>query len=252
ILNNPHTMRALSIVSDNAYNTVTVHDLPREEARVLFTNRSSSSKLAENPEQRFAYIRYIDEIFLAPLRASNPPRDILMIGAGGFTLGLEDAHNRYTYVDIDPALKDVAETYFLKKPLLPNKRFVATSARAFLHGQSQAYDLIVVDVYTNMIAVPMETTTREFLREVKRALKPDGIVVANVIMTPDFRDRFSVRYDHTFGSVFPVFTRQVVKPFNPWEPEPKPANVLYIYYNRPGMNDTAIYTDDKNTYSLDR
>jgi hypothetical protein len=36
-------------------------------------------------------------------------RDILVLGAGGFTLSHREPLNRYTYVDIDPAIRDIAE-----------------------------------------------------------------------------------------------------------------------------------------------
>ena len=39
----------------------------------------------------------------------------LVLGAGGFTLSHREPNNRYTYVDIDPAIKGIAEQHFLRK-----------------------------------------------------------------------------------------------------------------------------------------
>ncbi len=184
--------------------------------------------------------------------SGSKPKNILVIGAGGFTLGIEDRYNHYTFVDIDPKLKSIAEQYLIQAQLPLNKIFVAESARAFLHHASKKYDLIVVDTYTHIVSVPMETTTREFLLEVKHHLNKNGIVVVNQIMSPDFNNRFSVRYNNVFASVFPVYTRQVLEDFNPWlSRKDMPLNVLYIYYDRPNIHDKTVYTDNKNTYSLD-
>ena len=49
-------------------------------------------------------------------------------------------------------------------------------------------------------------------------LKDRGAIVANIIMSPTFQDKFSVRYHNTFASVLPVFSRQVVADYEAWKP----------------------------------
>ncbi len=257
MLNSSESMRNIGVVSNNDYNLAMVGET--NGVRYLTLNHSNSSAIgAIDPESyKFNYIRYIDDNFLKPLQAANPPRDILVIGAGGFTMGLSDTINHYTFVDIDKDLLKIAEENFLKAKLTPNKHFVPASARAFVHGDTHAYDLVIIDVYTNIRSIPMETVTQEFLQEVKRRLKPDGIVIANVHTLPNMGDRFSVRYSNTFLSVFPHATRQLFAPYNAWAGTggiaPLPAaNALYIYYNNSESNDLTVYTDDKNTWALDR
>jgi hypothetical protein len=257
VLNNGEAMRG--IVSNNAYNTISVRLLPNDEGRILNINRSNSSKISEDLDKMFPYIAYIEQVFIAPLSASGTTHDILVIGAGGFTIGLNDTTNHYTYVDIDPDLKRVAEAHFLPKLLTPNKQFVAASARAFVHNDKQHYDFIVIDVFTNIFSIPMEATSREFLLDVKNLLKPDSILIANVIGTAAMRDKFSARYNNTFASVFPSYTRQIIGNFMPWPGFTSKINggidlnnLLYIYFNTAEANDRTVYTDDKNTYSLDR
>jgi predicted O-methyltransferase YrrM len=254
LLNNPFALRAIGVVANNSYNIAVVTEIPwQEDTRELLLNRSHASLVSEDPEKRYAYIRYIDKYFLTPIAHAKPPRDILVIGAGGFTLGLEDEHNRYTYVDIDAELKEVAEQHFLKEKLTPNKRFEPVSARAFLNRDTERYDLIVIDVYSNAYAIPMECTTREFLQSVKARLKPDGVVIANIITDANFNERFALRYDNTFRSVFPHYARVPLGTFSGFETRrPQPVNMLYIYHHRATHGDTEIYTDDRNSYSLDR
>jgi len=257
-LNSGPAIKSMNIVSSNAYNTVQIA-VPRDnpQSKVMFLNRSQSSLVSTDPNDRFPYIAYIEDNFIAHLNlAGAAPREILILGAGGFTLGLYDTVNRYTFVDIDPALKEVAESSFLPGKLAENKHFIAASARAFLHSEKKLYDLIVIDTYTNVVSIPMETTTREFLLDAKKLLKDRGILVANIISSATFSDAFTVRYHNTFASVFPAFTRQVISPANPWrDMEPgltQMSNVVYSYYNTEFAGDDTIYTDDKNSYSLDR
>jgi len=258
ILNCGIGLRAVGVVSDNAYNIARVIPLPEEDAKILMLNRSPSSEIGHDPEQRADYIKYIEKSFIATMPPATGPRDILVIGAGGFTLGVNDTFNHYIFVDIDPAMKDIAEQHFLPEKLTPNKQFVASSARAFLRRDDKHYDLIVLDAFQNAYAIPMECTTREFLQDVKARLKPNGVVAANIFASPDFRDKFSARYDRTFGSVFPIHARHAIEEFDPWRQEDATdpahylANVIYVYFNTPLAGDDTIYTDDKNTYSIDR
>jgi predicted membrane-bound spermidine synthase len=252
LFNSNSLFKQVNIVSNNAYNLVAI-DTFSKNGRELLINRSHSSALDANKKSPYPYVKYINNIFITPIQqaAVGNPKKILVIGAGGFTIGLADKFNHYTFVDIDPKLKNIAEKYLIQEPLSRNKKFVAESARAFLHRTLHHYDLIVVDTYTHIVSVPMETTTREFLLEVKQHLHKNGIVVVNQIMSPDFNNKFSVRYNNVFASVFPVYTRQVLGDFNPWATKENLSNVLYIYYNRPDINDKMVYTDDRNTYSLD-
>lgn len=258
-VNGPSAMRDFHIVSDNAYNTVRITDIPEEEARILNINRSASSKISKDGKHDFPYLQYIRSNFIEPISGpEGAPRDILVIGAGGFTIGLHDTKNRYTFVDIDPDLKRTVEEHFLPAPLTPNKQFVAMSARAFVRSHTDRYDLIVIDAYTNIHSIPMECTTREFLLDVKKLLKENGVVVANIIASAALRDTFSVRYHNTFTSVFPAYIRQVLEEYAPWpgvllkKQRPAVNNVLYIYFHQPLVEDRTVYTDDKNTYSIDR
>jgi hypothetical protein len=44
-------------------------------------------------------------------------KDVLVLGAGGFTLSHHEPLNRYTYVDIDPAIRAIAEKHFLHEAI---------------------------------------------------------------------------------------------------------------------------------------
>lgn len=258
VMNSGALMKDLNIVSNNAYNTVTVSELKNDGGTLMTINRSASSLFHKNPEKIFAYAQHIEKSFIAPISApGSEPRDILILGAGGFVIGYHDDVNHYTYVDIDAALKEVSEKHFLPETLGANKKFVPASARAFVRGDKQTYDVIVLDLFSNVVSIPMESVTQDFLMDVKKRLKPGGALAANIVASPTFTDRFSQRYNNTFASVFPSYTRQIIGDFSAW-PDQKSHqvkignNILYMYFNHPFAGDTTVYTDDKNTYSLDR
>ena len=251
-MNSKSLMEKLGIVSNNQYNMVTVEENVEEGSKTLFINRSPSAKYTPSHTRRFEYLQFLERNFLNHLPKKGTPKHILVIGAGGFTFGQEDIFNRYVYVDIDTDLKNVAEEHFLPSPLSPNKEFSHASARAFLMRDTRMYDMIFIDVFTNRHTIPMEATTKEFLEAVRARLNPQGIVISNVISSPGYRDRFSVRYKNSFSAVFPAHSRQIISDFNPWKQEKEYHNTLFLYFDGPFVRDGTVYTDDKNGYFLDK
>ena len=255
LLNNNAILRRFQVVSDDAYNIIRVKEMPQRKGLSLVVNNSSASRLAKDPKDGAPYVLYIEHEFIQPLsQAGKPASDILIIGAGGFTMGLTDSVNHYTFVDIDPRMQDVAEQDFLHRKLTPKKQFIPMSARAFVARSQRQFDLIILDTYTNKYSIPMECTTREFLQGVKRLLKPNAILAANIISSANFSDAFTVRYDRTFSHVFSPHSRQVLGEYDPYDTVPgdNDVNVIYVYINNALAHDTGIYTDDKDTYSTDR
>src|SRR6185295_8428919 len=151
----------------------------------------------------------------------------------------EDKKNDYTYVDIDPSLKDISEKHFIDQKLGPNKRFIPEDARAYLHHAGKKFDLILLDAYFGDLTIPEYLVTREFFQQVKNSLNDEGVVTGNFILSPTFRDRLSQNLDNTLHSVFPHLNRQIVSSekhqFSGWEQDKNVRyNVMYSYYNHPG------------------
>ncbi len=235
----------LNFVSNNAYNMIAIKE--SDISRDMLVNRSLSSRLSTDSEKNFSYLRFIEKSFIN----NNTSKNILIIGAGGFTIGLNDSQNHYTFVDVDPEILKVSEREFLKKKLGDNKKFVAMSARAFLNKTQEKYDLIILDAYTHVLSLPLECTTREFYMDVKNHLGEQGVVIANIIALPNFDDKFSTRIHNTFASVFSPFSREVLTP-DGYTRGQTYANIMYVYQDRKDLYDDVVYTDDKNSYSIDR
>jgi spermidine synthase len=264
--NSGEQMRSLGIVSNNGYNTVQVFNSSKdEETRLMLLNNNLSSSYKTGEGSIFNYAKLVRKYYLEPIAKAEPKKQILVLGAAGFTLGDFDDHNDYLFVDVDPALQKAAEDHLLLHKLGANKKFAVIDARAYVHQaaeRGELYDMIVLDTFKAGFAMPEHLLTREYFQDVKAALKPGGFMIMNSIASAHFEDDYTRRMDNTLRSVFPHLTRTVMpgsgEEFNGWEKTRLGrgmyiSNVIYIYRNDPaGDKDMAIYTDDKNTYFLDK
>lgn len=238
-----------NLVLDNAIARVEVveEDLENGEAqsKVMIINGSFSSKFSNKEELMFPYVQYINKTYIDNL-PQGKVHDILILGAGGFTIGMNDKKNQYTYLDIIKELPEITEEKFEISPLSVNKKFIFEDAYLFLLKSVAKYDIIVVDVYSSKQSIPVNFVTVDFFKMVKEHLSPEGMAIFNIITSPSFKTKFSKRIDNTLRYVFPhSLNRQVVslEYVNPNSDELR--NVIYTYYN--GRNDKEIFTVDKNS-----
>ncbi len=231
-----------NIVENNAVSTVAIVNTDKNKSQVLMINKSASSKLSNDKNLRFEYVKYIEDNFIKTL-PKDKKYNILILGAGGFTMGLDDDFHKYTFVDVDKALLKIAEEKFLKQKLHNNKKFVVQDAIQFLKTKEK-YDLIIMDTYSSRVSIPFQLLTKEYFERAKSKLAKEGIMVMNIITSANFKDDFSVNIDSTLQSVFPHLQRQTLKSINPWSGE-NIANIIYVYYEASNTPET-IYTNDKN------
>lgn len=169
-------------------------DTPSAHYQVINTtyNGQSLNALLTGPRgwQSGVYVNQPDELAfdytrsIAEVVADAPHKDrMLVLGGGAFTL---PQHFAKTYpsakidaVEIDPKLVDIAKEYF-HYDAPQNVTIIADDARAYLGYTTTKYDIIVVDVYSD-INVPFALATSEYTAVLKQALKPGGVVVANII-----------------------------------------------------------------------
>lgn len=251
-MNGGNMLKKANILQNNKYNTIQISE-HKDGNRVMVLNNAAAAGFNENGTIPFPYMDYFEQNFIVPIQDKGEKKSILVIGSGGFTLGLKDKKNDYTFVDIDGNLKDISEQYFIKQKLGPNKKFQAMPARAFIQqaiNKNEQYDLIVVDAYL-VYDIPEHLATKEFFESLKASLKEDGIVTINILASPTFSNAFSVNLDNTLKAVFPNINRDVVGYYNGWEKR-NIANVIYSYYNRKYDEDAVIYIDDKRRIYQDK
>ena len=256
LINSTPAMRVFGIYSDNQYNTIRIFKDP-EGITHFFQNNSDSSAIGPDG-YKHVYIQHLERALLAPIQDSSiAPKNILVIGAGGFTFGLEDRHNKYAYVDIDPSLEKVATWYFLKQSLTDNKKFVPEAAQSFVNFTKDKYDLILLDAFNGDATLPEDLVTVEFLKSIKDRLNPRGVLAINFVISPNYQDAMSRHLENTLREVFPYMSRDVVQDYSAWSQNPNlRLNVLYYYFHHPAdekdMKERVIYTRDKNQIFFDK
>lgn len=250
-LNSGAMMRSLNIVENNQYNTIAVYE--DEEGRHLIMNNNYSSKFTDD-RRKHDYVEFLERITIEDIPEGAPPKDILVIGAGAFTFGVDDTYNQYDYLDLDSSLLRIAEDMILKEKLTENKEFLPIEARAYLASSDKKYDLILLDAYFGDNSIPEYLVTKEFFLQVKGALSTGGVVVANMIVSPNFQNRFAQKIDNTFRSVFPHVNRvAILEKYEVWNTDNALTNnIIYVHTDTPGAEAEAIYTDNKNTIFFDK
>jgi spermidine synthase len=233
------------ITADTAYADYIVGpvDLPNQQApRALFVNNSLASLIDDSePPNYTRYIKHLRQILLADLGFKG--KDVLVLGAGGFTLSHREPLNRYTYVDIDPAIRAIAEKHFLHEPA--RGEFIADDARRFIATSERRFDAVVVDVYSSHTAIPSHLVTREFWAATRRVLKPDGVLLANLILDGKLETPYARNLLATIDSIYGRCAVDVLQKAKPL------ANVEVACFASSQAAKNNIYIDEKNRADLD-
>jgi spermidine synthase len=134
----------------------------------------------------FTYAHWISAQ-MSVIGVPNTPLDVVFVGGGGYTLPqwLEAARpgSHSTVLEVDGQL-----TSFDRKRLglrtSPTLRAVTGDARLTLRDvPTHSADMIVGDAFSSR-TVPWQLMTREWLKEVRRVLRPGGIYALNMIDFP--------------------------------------------------------------------
>lgn len=206
----------------------------------FISNYSVASRLT-NQHTAAPYIEKIENILFKTLKLRD--KTILVIGAGGFTLSASGTYgNNITYLDIDPQIKTIAETFFLRKKI--NGHFISDDARAFLRKTKKGFDVIISDAYKSTNNIPTALLTKEYYQTIKTHLKPNGIAIFNIIANPFLNDHFSKMNDNTINSVFKSCTKA------PLSFKSQLANILYLCKKSRLEAISTTFTDNLNQAAL--
>jgi spermidine synthase len=133
----------------------------------------------------------------------NHGKNTLSIGLAAGTAARQYTHfihgSQVDGAEIDPAIIEVGKRYFGLADI-PGINIITQDGRLYLANTSKLYDNIMIDAYKQPY-IPFHLTTQEFFKEVKRHLKPRGIVGINVGSTvPDSAVLLMIQ--NTMKSVF--------------------------------------------------
>ena len=127
------------------------------------------------------------ELSYAPVMVSGlalcpEPKRVLVVGLGGGSipsfLHKHYPKTRIDAVEIDPVVVEVAKQFFGFNEDETLKAYVQ-DGRQFIEERPNVYDIIFLDAFGSD-SIPYHLATREFLEAVRRAITPQGVVLADV------------------------------------------------------------------------
>ncbi len=132
----------------------------------------------------YEYIRMYEEI--VRWQASKKTSfKALFLGGGGYTfprfMEAKYPDSKIDVIEIDPEITRIAKTYLgISKD--SRIRSFNEDGRWFVMNckDKESYDFIFGDAF-NDLSIPYHLTTKEFAKQLKDLLKPDGLLLANVI-----------------------------------------------------------------------
>lgn len=229
-----------------AYADYAVESIAREgliDPRVFRVNQSAASMMdSSEPPHYTRYIEHIRQILRHDLALHN--QNILVLGAGGFTLSHRESTNHYTYVDIDPAIRDVAEQHFLREGI--RGEFIVDDARRFVRHDTRQFAAIVVDVFSSHTAIPSHLVTQEFWTAVRPRLQDDGTLIVNLILDGQLATPYARNVLATIENVYGRCAVDVLHKAKPL------ANVVVTCFAGNPPTPAGIYRDETNRADLDR
>jgi SAM-dependent methyltransferase len=178
---------------ESAYFCMTVVPAPGDpDGRTLVLDRVRHAyvDLADPRELGFRYILWFADASADLLAASGGDVDVLHVGGGGFTfphyLAAVAPASRHVVLELDPEVLAIARE---ELGFAPSRAIDVRLGDARLGIRSIATDsadLVVGDAFGGL-SVPWHLTTREFLAEIDRVLRPGGRYVMNLIDGPELR-----------------------------------------------------------------
>ncbi len=154
------------------------------EALVLDHLIHSYTDLTDPFYIEYEYIRIYEEV-VRWQAGQRGPFKALFLGGGGYTfprfIEAKYPEAGVDVVEIDPEVTRVVHEY-LGIPEDSKIRSFNEDARWFLMNSKEdgRYDFIFGDAF-NDLSIPYHLTTKEFALQLKRLLKPDGLLMTNVI-----------------------------------------------------------------------
>jgi len=172
--------------AESVYYCVRVQGDPdRPAGRVLLLDdlRHSYVDLDDPRHLEFAYTRWIGDV-LDGLAPAGAPLDAVFVGGGGFTLprylAATRPGSRSRVLEVDPELVGLVRDR-LGLRTGPDLRVRTGDARVTLRDEpAGSADVVVGDAFGGR-SIPWHLATAEFVADVRRVLRPDGVYLLNVI-----------------------------------------------------------------------
>ncbi len=165
----------------SAYNNIIVTEDDGGYRVLRFERNGARQSIAKPGDPTYLGFAYTKTAFAGLALAQNVGR-VMIVGLGGGTMPMFLRHYypnaTIDVVDIDPDVVQVAKEYFGFREDASLHAHVG-DGRKFVEAVREPYDIVFLDAFGTR-NVPPHLTTVEFLRAVKRDVKPGGVVIGNI------------------------------------------------------------------------
>lgn len=209
-LQNARASEKILYEKNSLYQYIVVSENAKTGLRCIHNNEKHLKQGGMNVDSpdRLVFEYYRMSLIVLPF-LDNEPKDILVIGLGAGAvpryLNRHFPNASIDVVEIDPDILNVAEKFFHFKEN-DKMRVYINDGRMFIKRAKKKYDVVFLDAYRNG-SIPFHLTTREFLAETKKILKPGGVVTSNILSESmnQFHDSMIVTYQNSFEHLY-IFT----------------------------------------------
>jgi MFS family permease len=157
---------------------------PSGRTLVLDRIRHAYVDLGDPSVLEFRYVRWFVDASAPVIEARGGNVDILYVGGGGFSLPrhLESAYpaSTHTVLELDPVVLATARSELGFSPTERTTVIVGDARLSVADLPTDGYDVVIGDAFGGL-SVPWHLTTREFLGQIDRVMRPDGRYLMNVI-----------------------------------------------------------------------
>jgi spermidine synthase len=157
---------------------------PNGRTLVLDRVRHAYVDLGDPSVLGFRYVRWLVDASAPVIETRAGDVDVLHVGGGGFSLPrhLESAYpvSRHTVLEIDPVVLATAGSELGFAPTERTTVIVGDARLSVGALPTDGYDLVVGDAFGGL-SVPWHLTSREFLMQIDRLMRPDGRYLMNII-----------------------------------------------------------------------
>jgi spermidine synthase len=159
---------------------------PQAEMLVLDRGLNSDVDLADPSYLGFTYERWIGGT-VAAIGAPRAPLRAVFVGGGAFTLArwIEATRpgSRSNVLEVDGGLVEFDRQHLGLRTSAKLRATVGDARLTMQREPPKSVDVVVGDAFSSR-TVPWQLMTAEWLREVKRAMRPGGVYVLNMIDYP--------------------------------------------------------------------
>ena len=134
----------------------------------------------------FSYTSMLSDV-IAAVGPDGKPLDVLHVGGGGFSMPryIDSTNPGSTnlVLELDPTLVQIATDELGLQTSVDLQVRVGDARLGIRDAVEDSYDLVIGDAFGG-VAVPWHLTTRQFVEEIDRVMRSDGMYAINVIDHP--------------------------------------------------------------------